>query len=270
MGDMCKVKVGEVTKEYEEGTSFFEIAKAHQSEYDSDIVLVLKNGKLCELFKKVTNDCEIRFLTTKTAPGIEAYKRSATLIMLKAFYDVAGRKNIEKISVQYSLSKGYYCTVRGNVSLNEELLSRVKAKMYEIVGENLPINKRSISTTSAIHLFRRHKMFDKEKLFKYRRASKVNIYSLKGFEDYFYGYMVPMSGYIKHFDLFLYDEGFVLQLPVKENPNVVPEFQPQNKLFQVLKESERWGEMLEVDTVGALNEQISRGNIKDMILERTF
>ena len=110
MGDMCKVKVGEVTKEYEEGTSFFEIAKAHQSEYDSDIVLVLKNGKLCELFKKVTNDCEIRFLTTKTAPGIEAYKRSATLIMLKAFYDVAGRKNIEKISVQYSLSKGYYCT----------------------------------------------------------------------------------------------------------------------------------------------------------------
>ncbi len=266
MGDMCKVKVGEVTKEYEEGTSFFEIAKAHQSEYDSDIVLVLKNGKLCELFKKVTNDCEIRFLTTKTAPGIEAYKRSATLIMLKAFYDVAGRKNIEKISVQYSLSKGYYCTVRGNVSLNEELLSRVKAKMYEIVGENLPINKRSISTTSAIHLFRRHKMFDKEKLFKYRRASKVNIYSLKGFEDYFYGYMVPMSGYIKHFDLFLDDEGFVLQLPVKENPNVVPEFQPQNKLFQVLKESERWGEMLEVDTVGALNEQISRGNIKDIIL----
>ena len=266
MGDMCKVKVGEVTKEYEEGTSFFEIAKAHQSEYDSDIVLVLKNGKLCELFKKVTNDCEIRFLTTKTAPGIEAYKRSATLIMLKAFYDVAGRKNIEKISVQYSLSKGYYCTVRGNVSLNEELLSRVKAKMYEIVGENLPINKRSISTTSAIHLFRRHKMFDKEKLFKYRRASKVNIYSLKGFEDYFYGYMVPRSGYIKHFDLFLYDEGFVLQLPVKENPNVVPEFQPQNKLFQVLKESERWGEMLEVDTVGALNEQISRGNIKDIIL----
>ena len=75
-----------------------------------------------------------------------------------------------------------------------------------------------------------------------------------------------MSGYIKHFDLFLYDEGFVLQLPVKENPNVVPDFQPQNKLFQVLKESEHWGKMLEVDTVGALNEQISKGNIKDIIL----
>ncbi len=266
MGEMCKVKIGEITKEYEEGTSFFEIAGEHQSEYDSDIVLVLKNGKLCELFKKVTSDCEIQLLTTKTAPGIEAYKRSATLIMLKAFYDVAGKKNIEKICVQYSLSKGYYCTVKGNVALNEDLLVRVKAKMYEIVGENLPINKRSISTTSAVHLFRRHKMYDKEKLFKYRRASKVNIYSLKGFEDYFYGYMVPMSGYIKHFDLYLYDEGFVLQLPVRENPNEVPKFQPQEKLFQVLKESEKWSEMLEIDTVGALNEQISNGNIKDIIL----
>lgn len=266
MGEMCKVKIGEITKEYEEGTSFFEIAGEHQSEYDSDIVLVLKNGKLCELFKKVTSDCEIQLLTTKTAPGIEAYKRSATLIMLKAFYDVAGKKNVEKICVQYSLSKGYYCTVKGNVTLNKDLLGRVKAKMYEIVGENLPINKRSISTTSAVHLFRRHKMYDKEKLFKYRRASKVNIYSLKGFEDYFYGYMVPMSGYIKHFDLYLYDEGFVLQLPVKENPNEVPKFQPQEKLFQVLKESEKWSEMLEIDTVGALNEQISNGNIKDIIL----
>lgn len=266
MGDMCKVKVGEVIKEYEEGTSFSAIAREHQSEYDSDIVLILKDGKLCELFKKVMNDCEIEFLTTKTAPGIEAYKRSATLIMLKAFYDIAGKKNIEKISVQYSLSKGYYCTVKGNVTLNAELIDRVKAKMYEIVGENLPINKRSISTTAAVNLFRRHKMYDKEKLFKFRRASKVNIYSLKGFEDYFYGYMVPMSGYIKHFDLYLYDEGFVLQLPVKENPNVVPEFKPQKKLFQVLKESEKWGEMMEIDTVGALNEQISNGNIKDIIL----
>ena len=266
MGDMCKIKVDNTIKEYEEGTSFLDIAKEHQSEYDSDIVLVLKNKKLCELFKKVTNDCEIQFVTTKTSPGIEVYKRSATLIMLKAFYDVAGKKNIEKISVQYSLSKGYYCTVKGNITLNEELLNKVKSKMYEIVGENIIINKRSISTSSAINLFRRHKMYDKEKLFKFRRASKVNIYSLKGFEDYFYGYMVPRTGYIKHFDLFLYDEGFVLQLPVKENPNEIPKFEPQNKLFKVLKESENWGKMLEIDTVGALNEQISNGNIKDIIL----
>lgn len=266
MADMCNVKVLGEIKKYSEGTSFMEIAKDFEDKYDSKIVLVLKNGKLTEMFKKITSDCEVEFLTLKTNPGIEAYKRSATIIMLKAFYDVVGRKNVEKICIQYSLSKGYYCVIKGNLVLNQELLGRVKEKMNEIVLENVPINKRTISTGNAIDLFRRHKMYDKEKLFKFRRASKVNIYSLKGFEDYFYGYMVPSTGYIKNFDLHLYDEGFVLQLPVKENPEVVPPFEPQNKLFKVLKESEKWGEMLNVDTVGALNEQISKGNIKDIIL----
>ena len=266
MTDMINVKVGEVTRQYTEGTSFIEIAKDFKNSYDSPIVLVLKNGKLTEMFKKVTSNCEIEFLTLKTNPGIEAYKRSATIIMLKAFYDVVGNKNIEKISVQYSLSKGYYCTIKGNVNLNQDLLDAVKEKMKALVAENLPINKRTISTGNAVELFKRHKMYDKEKLFKFRRASKVNIYSLKGFEDYFYGYMVPSTGYIKYFDLFLYDEGFVLQLPVKDNPSVVPPFEPQNKLFKVLKESEQWSKTLNIDTVGALNEQISKNGIKDIIL----
>lgn len=266
MTDMINVKVGEVTRQYTEGTSFIEIARDFEGNYDSPIVLVLKNGKLTEMFKKVSSDCEIEFLTLKTNPGIEAYKRSATIIMLKAFYDVVGNKNVEKISVQYSLSKGYYCTVKGNVDLSQDLLDAVKEKMKALVAENVPINKRTISTGNAVDLFKRHKMYDKEKLFKFRRASKVNIYSLKGFEDYFYGYMVPSTGYIKYFDLFLYDEGFVLQLPVKENPNVVPDFEPQNKLFNVLKESEQWSKTLNIDTVGALNEQISKNGIKDIIL----
>lgn len=266
MAEICNVTVGVELKQYNEGISYTEIAKDFQDQYDSPIVLVLKNGKLTELFKKVTSDCRIEFLTTKTSPGIEAYRRSATLIMLKAFYDVVGNKNINKISVQYSLSKGYYCTLNSKVKLNQELLDKVKIRMNEIVAENAQINKRTIGTTSAIDLFNRHRMYDKEKLFKYRRASKVNIYSLKGFEDYFYGYMVPNTGYVKYFDLFLYDEGFVLQLPTKENPNVVPEFKPQKNLFNVLKESEKWSETLKIDTVGALNEQISQGNIKDIIL----
>ena len=243
-----------------------ELAQRQQEEFDAPIVMALRNGKLVELFKRISSDCELEFLTVKSTPGIEAYKRSATLIMLKAFYDVVGNKNIEEICVQYSLSKGYYCTVRGNLTLNEELLARVKDKMEQLVRENIPINKRTIGTSSAIKLFRRHKMYDKEKLFKFRRASKVNIYSIKGFEDYFYGYMVPSTGFIKYFDLYLYDEGFVLQLPVKEKPYEVPPFEPQHKLFQVLKESEKWGTMFGLDTVGALNEEISGGNINDIIL----
>lgn len=266
MAEVYNVKIGNEVREYHDGITFKDIAREYQHSYENEIVLVMKDGKLTELFKRVTGDCTIEFVTTATAPGIETYRRSAILIMMKAFYDVAGSENIEKLTLEFSVSKGYYCTVRGNVEITEELLERVEEKMRQIVLEDIPINKRSISVGSAVSMFERHKMFDKEKLFKFRRASNVNVYSLKNFEDYYYGYMVPSTGYIKNFKLYKYDEGFVIQLPVKENANNLEKFEPQNKLFNVLKESSKWSEMLDVSTVGALNEQISRGKISDIIL----
>lgn len=266
MADTYKIIVDGEERVYEDGVSLEEIAKDFQSNYPATIVLAMRDGKLCELFKKITSDCRISFITVADTPGIQAYRRSATLLMLKAFYDVVGAKNINNIRLDYSVSKGYYCRLDGNALLNQTLLDAVEARMRELVMESAPIYKRSVNVDSARELFHRHKMYDKEKLFKFRRASRVNIYNLKGFEDYFYGYMVPNTGYIKYFKLYLYDEGFVLQLPVKENPDVVPAFEPQKKLFNVLKESEKWCEMSEINTVGDLNEQISKGNINDIIL----
>ncbi len=83
---------------------------------------------------------------------------------------------------------------------------------------DLSIRKRSVHTDDAIALFRQHGMYDKERLFEYRRVSKVNIYSMNEFEDYFYGYMVPSAEYLKYFKLYLYDEGFVIQMPERKNP----------------------------------------------------
>ena len=94
-------------------------------------------------------------------------------------------------------------------------------------------------------------------MFRFRRASKVNIYSLDGLEDYYYGYMVPSTGYLKYFKLYSYEDGFVLQMPVREAPEVIPEFEPQHKLFKVMRETGKWGEELGVATVGELNELIT-------------
>ena len=97
--------------------------------------------------------------------------------------------------------------------MNQELLDQVKAKMQEYVDQEIPILKRSISTDDAIERFHKHRMYDKERLFLYRRVSRVNVYSIDGFEDYFYGYMVPNTKYIRYFNLKLYEYGFVLMLP---------------------------------------------------------
>lgn len=266
MFEEYEIKIGDEVKKYKDGVTFIDIAKDNQDKYAYDIVLVMKDGKLSELFKKVTKNCSIEFITTATSPGIETYRRSVKLLMMKAFYDVAGAENIRKITVQYSISRGTYFTVDGNIDLTEELLEKVESRMRELVDEDLPINKRSIGVNRAISLFKRHKMYDKEKLFKFRRASNVNVYSIKGFEDYYYGYMVPSTGYLKYFKLYKFEEGFVLQLPVKEKPDTVQEFVPQRKLFNVLRESGKWSDMLDISNVGSLNEQISQGRINDIIL----
>ncbi len=265
---MAVVTINGVEKEYPIGTSYQVIAKEYQPQYENDILLVSINGKLSELHKTVQFDCNLHFFTGKDQPGIQTYHRSAIFVMMKAFYDVAGVENIEKVTVDFSLGKGYYIEAHGKVQLTEELLTRVKARMQEYVSQKIPIMKRSVNTDDAIDLFHKHRMYDKERLFRYRRVSRVNIYSIGGFEDYYYGYMVQNTGYIKYFDLILHDDGFMLMLPQKENTKEVPVFEPEKKqkLFRVLKESVKWGERLNVSHVGALNEEIASGNINELIL----
>lgn len=263
---MIHITVDGEVRQYPVGTSYEKISQDFQEKEENDIVLVMAGSRLRELYKNVYKDTTLRFITTGEGVGNKAYKRSATLLLLKAIYGVFGHDVIKRVRVNYSLSTGYYCTVDGDVTVDDVFLKKVSKRMEELVKENLPITKRSMNTDDAITLFREHKMYDKEKLFHYRRVSKVNIYSIGEFEDYYYGYMVPSTGYLKYFALYPYDEGFVLQLPEPDAPSVVPEFQPQHKVFQILKESTKWGETLEVPTVGALNDIITQGGIKQLIL----
>ena len=246
--------------------SLLELAKTKQPEYAYDIVLAKVNGKLRELTKTVDEDSEIELLTTADPAGMLTYKRSATLILLKSVYDCVPREKIDKFKVEFSLDKGYFCTLKGSEVLTPGLIKQIEARMREIVALDLPIEKMSIGTDEAVEQFGRHGMYDKEKLFRYRRNSKVNIYSLDGFKDYYYGYMVPSTGYIKYFELYPYDDGLAIQFPERSKPNVVPEFKPQHKVYSVLKESSQWSEMLGVETVGDLNEIIADGKINELVL----
>ena len=254
-------------KVFEKGITYQKIAEECQEKYMYPIALAMINGtKLQELGKQATKDCELRFLTLADDVGHKTYKRSLCLMLVKAIYDVCGHHDIEKVRVHFSVSKGYYCTVEGKVEVNQAFLDAVETRMRQMVEEKLPIHKKSVNTEDAITLFEKHGMYDKQKLFGYRRVSKVNIYSINEFEDYFYGYMLPDTSYLQYFSLHLYDEGFVLQMPERHAPTIVPEFRPQKKLFQVLKESTKWGDMLGIETVGDLNEEITKGNIQQTIL----
>lgn len=266
MNEIVKVTINDTIYEYPMNTTLLEISRDFQKDYDHDIILAFVNRKLRELFKKVEKDCTIRFVTTAEDAGHKTYVRGMILVMLKAFYAEFGAENVEKVSVEYSIGNGLYCDYCGSVPLTEERLQAVKERMLTLIQKDIPFIKRSIGTDDAIELFRQYRMYDKERLFRYRRVSKANIYSLDGFEDYYYGYMPPSTGMLKYFDLMAYDEGFLLLLPGRKKPTEVMPFVPQPKLFYTLKESNQWAKMLDIPNVGTLNDVISQGKLNELIL----
>ena len=262
---MRQIIVEGQTLDVKDGTTYLELAKNFQKKFDHDIVLVLENNKMRELFRKVKDGATVTFLTTGQIDGYNTYRRSATLLLLKAIYDVEGMEAVRGMKVEFSVSEGYYVSSK-KMPVDQETLGRIEMRMKELVNENLPIEKHSIPVEEAIEHFTEHGMIDKARLFRFRRSSSVNVYLLDNFEDYYYGYMVPSTGYLKYFKLIPYDEGFVLEFPPRKTPETFGPFREQPKVFQTLKNSTKWGEILNVGTVGALNEQISEGNVGNIIL----
>lgn len=261
-----KVEIDGKEYEYAENTTLLEISRDFQKNFKDQIILAFVNNKLRELFKRAVDNSSIRFVTVSEDAGGKTYNRGMILVMLKAFYQEFGAENVKKVSVEYTVGNGLYCDYEGKVPITKERILAVKNRMLDIVNKDIPFMKRSIGTDDAIELFHKYGMKDKEKLFRYRRVSKANIYSLDGFEDYYYGYMPPRSGMLKYFDLMEYDNGFLLVLPNKKTPTVVDTFVPQVKLFETLKESNHWAKMLDIPNVGALNDVIAQGKMNDLIL----
>ena len=263
---MPEVRIGSEIKTYPQGTAYAEIAEEYQKNYENDILLVSVNGRLRELHKTLQKDCQMEFITAADTAGYLAYQRSAVFLMMKAFQNVAGRENVKNITVCFSVENGLYVEVEGRVTLSQELLDRVKAEMKRLSEQDLPLQKRSENTDEAMDHFQEQGMYDKARLFNYRRASRVNVYRLGDYDDYFYGYMVMSTRYLKYFDLQMYEEGFILRLPNKKQPKAIQPFHPQKKLFDVQQEAEKLGHKLGVFDVGTLNDTIAQGRMNDLIL----
>ncbi|MCM1267344.1 MAG: nucleoside kinase [Bacteroidales bacterium] len=263
---MVTIRIGGKEYQYEDGIKYEVIAEAHQNDYLNQIALVTVNGKIRELMKRVDRDCDLTFITCRDAIGHKTYVRTAIMLLMKAVKDVAGLTAAANVKVEFAIGAGYYCAFRNGLKLDADQIEKVKERMGELVDMDLLVTKKAYPADEAVALFAENGMKDKVSLFRYRRSSNINVYCMGDYYDYFYGYMMPSTGYIRQFDLFAYEEGMILLLPEQEDPETLPDFQPRKKLFQTLIATGAWGEDLGIDTVGDLNDQICSGSISDMIL----
>lgn len=263
---MAIVTIGSEKREFEKGTAYEEIAEQYQSAYDDMIALVMVDGKIRELNKCVEKDCELQFLTYCDDAGHKAYVRTATLLLMKAVRDIPECQEIQKAKVEFTIGCGYYIDVQGEITVDKALAEKIEKQMRRIVESDQEIKKMVYQTADAIKIFEDQGMEDKVKLFKYRKSSTINVYELDGFYDYYYGYMLPRTGYVQYFEVLPYENGLILNLPEKHAPRQLQKFMPRTKLFKTLKQADDWGQKLGVDTVGDLNNRICKGDLNDLIL----
>ncbi len=188
-------------KMVQEGISLIEISKDCEGDYISTIVAAKVNNDIKELNFHLYENSRVEFLDLTTNDGLRIYRRSLYFLLIKAASDIFPER---KVTICHSISKGIYCEIKGNEEFTEQDMKKIDVRMRELVKAEIPFVKRMMSSEDAKELFKKSGRIDRYQAIEHRRKPYVTIYNCDGLDDYFYGYMVPHTGYIKSFELKFY------------------------------------------------------------------
>lgn len=247
-----------------EGMTFGTLAKEFQGEFPSDILVAKQGNSLKELDYEIKAADDITFFDLTEEEGMRVYHRGVSFLLVKTVRDILGER--AKVIIEHSLRGNLYCEIRNTeTAITEEVLQQIEAKMKAYAEADLPIVKKTFRKDKAAEIVKRQGMGDKTELFRFRRASNVNLYELGGFYDYFYGYMPPTTGVLKVFGLVAYEAGFLLRFPDPKNPAELLPLQLPEKIGNVFLEQMRWSQLMGVSNVADLNNIIARGEYGELV-----
>lgn len=249
-------------KDFPEGISLLEIYKGFDLQMPYGTVSAKVNNKVESLDFRVYYNKDVEFLDITSASGMRTYVRSLCFILVKAVEELYPEGSI---SLEHPVSKGYYCNLHLDRSIGLDDVKRIKQKMQEIIDEDIPFQRTESHTDDIVRLFRQHDMLDKAKLLETSGQLYSYYYRLGDTVDYYYGSLVPSTGYIQLFDIVKYYDGLLLRIPNRENPNKLEEVVKQEKMLEVFQEYQRWNRILGISTVGDFNIACNKGLATDLI-----
>jgi uridine kinase len=228
------------------------------------VVAAIVDGTLRELTMPVKRDVTIIPVTTDSGDGSRIYRRSLAFLLTVATSELFPGT---QVLIDFALPSGaFFCKVRGHTPLTADELAQIEARMRQIVGAAEPIERREIELEAAIKLFRASGDDDKVRLLQFRSKPYLTIYTLRGQADYFYGYMVPNTSYLTLFNILPEEDGFVLQYPRRESPNIIRPYTRSPQLTRVFRQTEEWLTLLGIEDIGHLNMGIRDGRARELVL----
>ena len=246
------------------GTPVEEYVKAACPDSPALIVAALVNGDLRELTYAVRSDARVDPVFLSNSDGVRIYRRSLAFLLVTVVREMFPEA---QIFVDHTLPfGGFFCQVRGREPFSAEELTQIEAEMRKAIAEDLPITREPVPLDEVIETFTARGETEKVQLLTRRKKDYLSLYNLRGTRDYFHGYMVPSTGYLRYFALHLWPPGFVLQYPRRHRPSELLPIAGHPQLTAVFRQYGEWLRLLGVESVSGLNEAIANGRIREIIL----
>ncbi|WP_244833835.1 nucleoside kinase [Clostridium sp. BJN0001] len=247
----------------EKGITFYELLKKNDKINERNIAVCKLNDVYHSLGDRIEEEGEVYLIPFTMDFGMKIYVRTLQFIFVKAALDIFPNS---KVKIEHSISKGLFGEIRKESPLTEEEILKIKNRMCKLINQSIVINKKTVSKEYAIKYFEKIDMDDKVSLLEHLDLKEINLYELDGRYGYFYGFLAYSTGFIKTFDLMYYEGGFILRRPSKYNLDTLSDFKEQKSLTNIFRETEKWLNILGIETVGSLNRKIENNRTQNIVL----
>lgn len=231
---------------------------------EAPVVGAIVESELRELTYSILTDVQVNPVTMASPDGMRIYRRSLTFLLAAAFDQLFPDG---KLYVDHSVSSGgYFCRVSDREPLDEAELRKLESRMRDMVEEDIPFAKMKVPLKDAIEHFKQKGYHDKERLLAHRRKPHLVLYALGDMRDYYHGYMVPSTRYLKWFRLAKIGDGFTLCFPRRHRPTYLQDPPEYPTLLTTFRLYGDWLTTLGISSVGAMNDAIVSGMSRKVVL----
>ena len=244
------------------GTTLLEVAE-RLTPGPRPFLAALVNNRIKELSYRIYTPVTVRFVDITSFEGIRVYQRTAWFLLQKAVRDLYPGRTLH---IRHSMGQnGFYCEIDGIDSFSDRQTGALKARIRELVERDLPIRRTKALTSEVRARYAEEGFTDKIALLDSRPRLYSDLYTLDDTAGYFYGSLAPSTGYVRHFDIEPYYNGFYLALPLRTAPDRLNTNVEQEKMFGIFQEYQSWVRIMGVPTVGAVNSKVLAGDAGGMI-----
>ena len=257
-----QIEYNKVLIDVKEGTAVKKLLGKEIAREEYNPIACKFNNEVKSLNYKIKHNGKLQLINLKDKDGMRIYKRGLIYIISKAFCEVYPGS---LITIDYQLYNSMFCNV-DNLEITDEVIKNVDKRVKEIIEQDLPIERRTMTKKEAEEFYEREKTLKGKLQLDLKEKEVVTLYYCEDYYNYFYGVLPISTGFVTNYEIEKYKNGFLIRYPNRANPDKLIDFKETPKLFSTLQDYENVHKILNVNTLYKLNKIVKDGKIEEYIL----